>query len=229
MSETASDPTAVRTARGRPRTPSGERRARIVAAARAIFVDAGYGAMTTNAVAARCQVSKRTIYEQFANKAELFGAIVDAHRPEMLRLPRPDDEAPLEDALAEIFRLDIDEDSDRIRNAFIRAALKDGDAFPEVQDLIVAKGVEPSQRALAAWLDERRREGRLVFDDAEQTAHVLMDLVFTSAASRSVPHDPWPDLASRAAHQRFCIAVFLNGVRARDRGETARESARSKA
>ncbi|GLK56876.1 AcrR family transcriptional regulator [Methylopila capsulata] len=225
MPDAAPAPSTDRTARGRPRTPSGERRARIVAAARAIFVDAGYGAMTTNAVAARCQVSKRTIYEQFANKAELFGAIVDSHRPEMLRLPPADAGMSLEDALAEIFRLDIDEDSDRIRNAFIRAALKDGDAFPEVHHLVVAKGVEPSRRALAEWLDERRREGRLAFADAEQTARLLMDLIFASAGAAAFRPGPWPDLASRAAHQRYCISVFLNGVRPRGRDGAAQESA----
>ncbi|MEO1330858.1 MAG: TetR/AcrR family transcriptional regulator [Pseudomonadota bacterium] len=56
---------------------SPEKRAQIVAAAVAEFQAAGFQGASMDRIAARAEVSKRTVYKHFANKEALFRAILD--------------------------------------------------------------------------------------------------------------------------------------------------------
>ena len=64
---------AERRARGKPRERA------ILSAVTGLLGEAGYEAMTLDAVAARAHVSKTTIYRRWPGKAELVRAAVDAH------------------------------------------------------------------------------------------------------------------------------------------------------
>ena len=70
----AASPARLRTARS-PR--SEDKRARILAAARQVFLRHGFQAASMDLVAAAAGVSKVTIYSKFGSKQELFSAIVD--------------------------------------------------------------------------------------------------------------------------------------------------------
>jgi AcrR family transcriptional regulator len=66
---------------GAPHAPRWERRkesrpAELLAAALALFVERGYAATRLDDIAARAGVSKGTLYLYFANKEELFKALV---------------------------------------------------------------------------------------------------------------------------------------------------------
>ncbi len=50
--------------------------ARIRKAARTLFLERGYGATSMDAVAAAAPVSKRTLYQYYPGKAELFAAVI---------------------------------------------------------------------------------------------------------------------------------------------------------
>ena len=52
----------------------------ILTAARELFLNAGYGNTSMDAVAKHAGVSKSTLYAHFENKEQLFGAVVDAVR-----------------------------------------------------------------------------------------------------------------------------------------------------
>ena len=60
-------------------TRSEEKRAQIIEAATKLFMKSGYGAVSMDAIAARANVSKRTVYGHFADKATLFIAIMDGY------------------------------------------------------------------------------------------------------------------------------------------------------
>ncbi|HVX43941.1 MAG TPA: TetR/AcrR family transcriptional regulator [Mycobacteriales bacterium] len=62
------------------RRRSEQKRARILDAAEELFVSAGYEQATVDGVAARAQVSKRTIYDHFGDKATLFAAVLERAR-----------------------------------------------------------------------------------------------------------------------------------------------------
>ncbi len=51
-------------------------RGAIVEAATALFLDAGYGAVSMDAIARRAGVSKRSVYSYFSGKEALFGAVM---------------------------------------------------------------------------------------------------------------------------------------------------------
>lgn len=211
-SETGKKPPQNR-ARGRPKTRSdAAERLRIVHSARDLFLDVGYGGTTMDAVAARCGVSKRTLYQLFPAKTDLFRAMVADHRRSMLALPRPpgEDLPPLE-ALGAIFRLDIDEIDNRDRLAFIKLVLADSDRFSEIGELIEQEGAEPARRLLEDWLAGQQAKGRLRALPAAALARMLMDMIFSVLIKR-IPGDQLLTVEDRARHARLSLEVFLEGA-----------------
>jgi len=201
--------------RGRPKLVADDaRRDEIVACAREIFLAHGYAGTTTDAVAVRCRISKQTLYRLFPSKARLFQAMVEAHRRTMLDLPRRGEACSLADAIAAIFRIDIDAEEERERTAFIHLAMTESRQFPEIADLVRRYGVELSRRLLAEWLAGQCARGAIRLDDVESGARMLMDMIFGAMGPPS-GNLGWSDLAARKAHIRRCIDVFLDGVRAR--------------
>ena len=55
-----------------------ETRARIITAARSLFLEAGYFATSIRAIAAEAGVAEKTVYLAFNNKATLLDAVIDA-------------------------------------------------------------------------------------------------------------------------------------------------------
>ncbi|MCO5093404.1 TetR/AcrR family transcriptional regulator [Bosea sp. (in: a-proteobacteria)] len=202
-------------ARGRPKTrPDEAERERIVRSARELFLDVGYGGTTMDAVASRCGVSKRTLYRLFPAKSDLFRVMVADHRRSMLALPRDaDEDLPLAEALAAIFRLDSDAIDDRERLAFVRLVLADSDRFSEIGEMIAQEGAQPARRLLEDWLVRQQARGALRAFPADALARMLMDMIFSVLIKR-FPGDRLMTAAERQRHARLCLKVFLEGVAA---------------
>ncbi|MBK5961755.1 hypothetical protein CCR97_26630 [Rhodoplanes elegans] len=197
--------------RGRPKVDDATQRARIVAAARDVFLAGGYDATTMDAVAHRAGVSKKTVYQLFGGKDALFAAIVAAHRDLMLNAPEGDDDRPLEVALASIFRLDLDADSERDRNALLRLMMLEAPHRPELARVVFRHGPEESKAILARWLARQAERGRIAIDDPERTASLLLHMVFAPLGfDEDGPRLPGPD--ERRAHATAAFSIFLNGV-----------------
>ncbi|WP_118132890.1 TetR/AcrR family transcriptional regulator [Oceanicella sp. SM1341] len=205
--------------RGRPKvTPDPELAARIVGEARALFLESGYGGTTMDEIAARCRVSKRTLYRLFPTKTELFRAIIEAHRPSMLALPGDYAGLPLERALERILRVGIDPEEDRERIAVLRLVVLEVQNAPELGEIVRDHGAEPSRRALAGWLADRQAEGELRALDPHMLAGMLMNMVFgvTKGGCVGPPGtEGWPEAEERDRHIRICIDLLLNGARPR--------------
>lgn len=202
----------MKRSRGRPKTQSDdERRKAIVDEARRTFVELGYRGTTTDIVAARCHISKQTIYRVFESKADLFLAVVGSHRRMMLALPRPEEEdRPVDEALQDIFMIDIDEAAEREREAFIFFVMQESAQVPELGDILRREGMERSRGLLAEWLDIQVARKKIAIDDTLSGARMLMDLLFgglVGPASRD-----WKNREDRNRHLRRCIDVFVRGV-----------------
>jgi len=172
--------------RGRPRTVvAEERRRRILQAARGVFTEAGFARTTTAAVAARAHVSKRSIYEVFAGKTGLFAAVI-ADQPQLfLDLPRPAGEKlPLLDTLVRIFRLDLDEETERVREAMLHLIIRESVQFPELSDYLYEHEIIHSREMLIGWLETVHADGLLRVTDPSLRAGMLMDIVFGTLLPR---------------------------------------------
>lgn len=204
----------ARRGRGRPKVKSDqEQRELIVEATRALFTSNGYGRTTMGDVATRCRVSKRTLYELFSGKAQLFAAVVDAHRFEMLALPGDYDGLPLTEALAQIFRVDLDTKASERRIATMQFIMLESRQRPELARLMRRRGADMAIGLLAGWLDRQRERGRIAIDDTAAAAKILMDMIFGAMATKIGRGLEWPGANDRSAYVRRCIDIFVNGVR----------------
>lgn len=211
------DQAAIRRPRGRPKTVSDdERRAEIVSEARATFYELGYGGTTMDLIAARCRISKQTLYRLFPSKTDLFMAIIAEHRASMLALPRDANEnLPLDEALEQIFMIDIDEAKEREREAFVHLAISESQQFPEVATLMHTYGAKQSQQMLADWLGQQQQRGLIEIADVASGARMLMSMIFGAMISKPGHPNDWPDRETRLRHLRQCIAIFVAGVQPR--------------
>lgn len=153
---------AVRAHRpGRPRgARSGLTRERIVTAARGVFSECGYAATTFQAVAERAQLTRPAVNHYFANKQQLYAAVlaeysqiivaaIDAARTQTGLLQR------LSSLTTQLHR------GERAAAAFVVTAVLDAQRHPELRDL--AQGLEaPAREFLTGALTEAIDQGELV-------------------------------------------------------------------
>ena len=189
-------------------------RALIIAGARALFLKNGYGRTTTDEIAAQCKISKQTLYRLFPSKQALFIAIVETHRQSMLAMPEKCDDLPLDTALEQIFRIDIDPMEDAKRLAFLRLVLIEGQRFPELKDILHQYGATRAHAELARWLSRMRQRRMIHIDDVGSAAHILMDMIFGTIIFKPIHHKKKLDGESRKTHIRRCVRIFLHGIAA---------------
>ncbi len=79
--------TSTTTARS-PRMPRSERRAQLLEAAQAVFVQSGYHAAAMDEIAERAGVSKPVLYQHFPGKLDLYLALLDTHCDTLEQLVR---------------------------------------------------------------------------------------------------------------------------------------------
>ena len=75
MRTTSADRRVSRTRR--PRMTATERREQLIATARGLFAERGFGGASIEEVAARAEVSKPVVYEHFGGKEGLYAVVVD--------------------------------------------------------------------------------------------------------------------------------------------------------
>lgn len=201
--------------RGRPKLVSDDvQRLLIADSARKLFIEKGYGRTTTDEVAAQCRISKQTLYRLFPGKPALFSAVVDAHRYSMLALPGDYDTVPIEQALQQIFRIDIDPQSERDNLALLRLVMLESQQHPELEELLFRYGADKARADLSKWLKARCKRDRIDIGDVDSVTHILLDMIFgpmvlklDAVVARRRPQQ-------RQDHVRRCISIFLYGISA---------------
>lgn len=102
------------------RMPRSERRAQLLEAAQAVFVERGYHAAAMDDIAEHAGVSKPVLYQHFPGKLELYLALLDAHC------------ATLEDLVREALARPVESNEDRVRatsEAYFDFVSREGAAF----------------------------------------------------------------------------------------------------
>lgn len=183
--------------RGRP-TPD-ERRAReteILTAALGVFLRSGYGASTVDELAAAAQVTKRTLYAYYGDKAGLFAAMV-RHLAAAVSLDATSDDDTLETLAARIVsRVHSDE-----LVGLHRLVIAESMRFPELAQILHSSGDARHIARLAGHLRAERGPA------SEPLAEPLFSLLLGERHRRRLLGiDPPPSAAQAAAHAGAALA-----------------------
>lgn len=137
--------------------PTATLRGRILDAAFATFMQTGYAAASTLAIASRARVSKRDLYVQFGSKQALLDACVIEQARRMrvpLALPRPRDRGVLLEALIGAGATLLDELCRPEALALFRLAIVEAERSPELALAVRTAGAAAAEAALAVFLAE---------------------------------------------------------------------------
>jgi TetR/AcrR family transcriptional repressor of mexJK operon len=201
---------------GRPKDLA--KRAAIVAAAAALFMERGYAGVTMEAVAATAGVSKMTVYGHFQDKAALFGAVVRVMSNQMVATLTSLDEGggarDLEPALVAfgnaLLGLILSPQCVAMSHVLMGMLMKDralAEAFYEA-------GPSHTNAALARFLAEAASRGEVAFDSAEAAADDLISLWEGDMPKRiALGMAPAPTQAQIEARVRRGTRVFLRAYR----------------
>ena len=210
---------------GRPsRADAARLRDRILAAATELFMAEGYGSTSIEAVAARARVSKRTFYDRFEDKAQLFSAVV--HR--IIDEIRPPPEVPLIEGatLRHVLR--------RLAGFILRAALSpqaialhrlvnaEAVRFPELVAAVIRDGGAREGISLISELLARQMPEAGLSDEqrafaAQQFIYMVVTLPQRRAMGFGSPMKP----AELDAWADQVVTLFLTGCQGLGQGQNA--------
>ena len=156
-----------------------------------LFVERGFNGTTMEAVAQAAAIGKQALYMRFPDKETLFAAVIERLKDDEVfqHLP-PADDLPLEEGFRNHLRA-IMADSAQPKSVLVcKLVMREGHRFPGLVSLIGDVSLERFIGPLAAYLDERRRQGEIRDIDTLATAGMCADLIFaeiTRAMFRDVP------------------------------------------
>jgi TetR/AcrR family transcriptional regulator, mexJK operon transcriptional repressor len=193
------------------------RRQAFVAAGRELFLERGYAATTCADVVARSGGSLATLYALFGTKRGLFEAILRDHaesvmRPLCVEGVSNDPEIGLmavgQRYLAGLLEPDV--------VAWWRALVAEAPHTPELREVFLSEEGGPIQQALAFYLAEQAKDGRLAIADAGRAAGQFLALVRGSLHHRALAGDASVSSSEEIdRHVRSAVHVFIHGYRPR--------------
>ena len=197
-----------------PRTPqrlTDRKREAIVRAAVEEFRSAGYEATSMDRIAAVAGVSKRTVYNHFPSKEELFALILEElwqSSVASVELPYRADQ-PLDVQLLQLLRQKLDLLGDANFIDLARVAMAEIIHSPERAQAIICRMGE-KESGVSAWIRAAIADGRLRQVDPEFAGHQLQGLVKSFAFWPQVTMGQAPlvqDERTRVAES--AVAMFL--------------------
>jgi len=203
---------AAHAAREKPRLTD-RKRAAIVRAAAAEFQANGFDGTSMDQIAARARVSKRTVYNHFPSKEDLFREIIGQLTARLERTDHfPFDvERALEDQLITIGATVIDAISGDDFISLTRVVLSRFLQRPDLAEKAIGSGQKPFRAGLTAWIEAARAAGRLEIGDADLAARQFVALL-NSAAFWPQLLAGQPPLSAGARNEvlRDTVSMFLD-------------------
>jgi TetR/AcrR family transcriptional repressor of mexJK operon len=186
------------------------REQRILDAALRVFSETGYLGTSMDAVAIQAGVSKPTLYQYFESKEALFSAMMLRECNLMLDFfQHPTGEGMAADLLG--FAWDY-ADTVMRPNLLSLARLIVGEVhrFPEIGRAYQESGPDRLLSGIMDYLERRRDEGLLAFEDAELAAQDLWGLILSAPRTQALyMPDRLPTRAEIARYLNNGLHVFL--------------------
>ncbi|AQA17627.1 hypothetical protein BST95_04625 [Halioglobus japonicus] len=137
----------------------------ILAAARTEFLETGFRDTSIDRAAERAQVSKRSLYNHFASKEALFGAIAEQFVAELQQAiyVEYDPALPLDEQLRDIAEREVAHVTDDDYVAVFQMFFSESESLRDIIDEMAARagGHDP----IATWISAAAADGRLAVDD----------------------------------------------------------------
>lgn len=162
---------------GRPRDPAVD--AAILAAARELVLETGYGSATIEAVARRAGVGRPTVYRRWANRADLvFDALFEATET----VPIPDTGDLLTD-LVSLGRVVADDMSSPAAAQALVAVMAEVGSDSEIAAQVRQQTIQPRVDALAVLVERAQEQGTARRDiDPTLVIHAIAGVFYYHAA-----------------------------------------------
>lgn len=197
------------------RNPRGERRrAAILDAARAVFIEHGYADATLDEVIRRSGGSRATLYKQFGNKEGLFAAIIadigsEIVAPLMSSEPDREPHAILH-AFGRAFMAGLMEPSGL---QLYRVLIGEGARFPELAEAAYRAGPAVAAGQFAKHLRQWIAEKRFWVADPELAARQFLEMIKGDLHVRALLQiEPAPTEAEIDGCVRSAVRLFLKGI-----------------
>jgi len=208
----------MRRGAGRPTTEQAEaRHEELLDAALEEFLEHGFELTTIEMIAARINMTKRTVYARYADKASLFrGAVQRAIERQIVP---PDmlegfDQGDLTETLASIARLRIGQVMTPNGLRLQRIINTESYRFPEIFTANFEQSAKPVIDFVAALLDRAIAGGEIAPTDSGLAASAFMSMVI-SGQVRAIVSGRLPTDAEMDTKIYFTVSLLLDGLRAR--------------
>src|SRR5689334_14670080 len=136
-----------------PKARRGGSREAIIAAAERLFLDRGFGSVSMDELAAAAGVARRTLYNQFASKEEVFGEMLrgESGQLEDAFPPGIETQGKVEDVLRLVARMILEIHKRPEYLGFLRMVVADSRQFPWIAEEFAAV-MEPQTERFVRYL-----------------------------------------------------------------------------
>jgi AcrR family transcriptional regulator len=158
---------------------SPEKERQILDGAARVFAVDGYEGASMSRIASEAGVSKGTLYNYFAGKADLFGAFVNRECSLRVALlfDDIDDDASAEETLTRIGRQMIAMLTSDTGLLMYRMVVAEAGKFPELADAFYQAGPARALARMSGWIERMCAAGRLAVEDPDFAAEQLFTLM----------------------------------------------------
>jgi len=198
-----------------PKTLSDRKHEAILHAAAEEFQENGFQSTSMDRIAERAQVSKRTVYNHFSSKEDLFKAISSGLLESLRRVTEYPFDAgeSLEHQLGEIGRREVELVASESFIKFSRAILAECIRSPELARDVFAE-IQKCESGVARWIREATDAGRLKVEDPSKAADQFTGLIKTFMFwPQLIADTPVPSDSERRATVESAVEIFLDHYR----------------
>jgi|GEM_PF-2511314 len=187
-------------------------RARIVDIAFGTFQKHSYKGTTMALIAKNAGISKRTLYEYFPSKIELFAELAVCHRTNLVDLPMKSGDYTLEEALRAVFKVDQSDAEHRQQAAEMRLFYVEAVANEELGELLKKHCGSHLHDLVTGWVEEEVARGRIASTNPRDTAKFLMDVLIGARLFRPSKPDVITGLSDIRTYLHRAIDMIMNGL-----------------
>jgi AcrR family transcriptional regulator len=208
---------------------AGASREAIVDAAERLFLERGFGAVSMDELAAAAEVARRTLYNQFSGKEELFREMLGRLSVQMEDALPPgiETQGGVDHVLRLVAKAILNLHGNREYLGFLRMVVADSRQFPWIADAFAAV-MDPQTERLVRYLAHMTELGLLTCRNPLIGAHQFMGILNEFSL--------WPWMMGRdrlaiAADELVeeAVTMFLQRYRpAQDKNETGQRKARKR-